>query len=94
MYHGYILFTGRPNAGKSIIIRKITGLNTKSGKRPGTTSVINMYPMSDHLTVVDMPGYGRISKKPRKVEDTVKDQIIEFIENHGSETVLAIHIID
>ena len=94
MNQGYIVFTGRPNAGKSILIRKITGLDAKSGKRPGTTNEIKLYHLSKDLILVDMPGYGRITKRSRKREGLVKDQIIEFIENHGSSIVLTVHIID
>ena len=94
MNQGYIVFTGRPNAGKSIIIRKITRLDAKSGKRPGTTNELKRYPLSKNLILVDMPGYGRITKRSRKREGLVKDQIIDFIEDHGSSIVLTVHIID
>ncbi|NIQ04188.1 MAG: hypothetical protein GWO20_00185, partial [Candidatus Korarchaeota archaeon] len=33
----YLVFTGRPNAGKSTIIREVVGLDVATGKRPGTT---------------------------------------------------------
>ena len=91
---GYLVFTGRPNAGKSSIIKKITGINAESGKRPGTTSKITMYPLSKDLILVDMPGYGRITKAGKQREDRVKDQILEFIEDNADLILLSIHVLD
>ena len=94
MNQGYLVFTGRPNAGKSSIIKKITGINAESGKRPGTTSKITMYPLSKDLILVDMPGYGRITKAGRHREDRVKDQILEFIEDNADLILLSVHVLD
>ena len=91
---GYLVFTGRPNAGKSSIIKKITGINAESGKRPGTTSKITMYPLSKDLILVDMPGYGRITKAGKQREDRVKDQILEFIEDNADLILLSVHVLD
>ena len=55
----FLVFTGRPNAGKSSIIRAVTGLKVDVGKDPGTTQRINRYPIAEGLTLIDMPGYGR-----------------------------------
>lgn len=94
MNEGYIVFTGRPNAGKSSIIKKITGINAKSGKKPGTTSKITLYPLSKDIILVDMPGYGRITKAGKKMENIVKDQILEFIEKNANLILISIHVLD
>lgn len=94
MSESYLVFTGRPNAGKSIIIRKITGLETRSGKHPGTTRRVLVYPLSQGLSLVDMPGYGRITGASRSQVEEVKDEIVDFIDSKGDEIVLAVHILD
>jgi len=91
---GYLVFTGRPNAGKSSTIKKITGIKAEAGKRPGTTSKITLYPLSKDLILVDMPGYGRISKAGKKRENLVKDQILEFIEENSDTILVSVHVLD
>ena len=85
MSERYLVFTGRPNSGKSIIIRKITGLKTRSGKRPGTTRRVSTIPLSQGLSLVDMPGYGRITGAAKDFTENVKDDITGFIEEKGDE---------
>jgi GTP-binding protein EngB required for normal cell division len=94
MSERYLVFTGRPNSGKSSIIRKITGLETKSGKRPGTTRRVSVYPLGRGLSLVDMPGYGRITGASRGFVGNVKDEILEFIESRGRDIALAVHVLD
>lgn len=90
----YLVFTGRPNAGKSSIIREITRLKVASGKQPGTTKRISKYSLSKGLTLVDMPGYGRMTGASRSLEDKVKDQILEFLESNAEYIALAVHVLD
>jgi GTP-binding protein EngB required for normal cell division len=90
----YLVFTGRPNAGKSSIIRAITGLDVASGKRPGTTRRISEYSLSKGLILVDMPGYGRLTGASRSTEDGVKDEVLEFLESNAGGIALAVHVLD
>ena len=90
----FLVFTGRPNSGKSSLIRKITGLNTKSGKRPGTTRRVSIYPLSRGLSLVDMPGYGRITGASWDTQNRVKDEVLDFLESQGGAIVLAVHVLD
>ena len=90
----YLVFTGRPNSGKSSIIRKITGLKIKSGKRPGTTRRVSVYSLSRGLSLVDMPGYGRITGASKSLVDRVKDEITDFIKSKGGDIALAVHVLD
>jgi GTP-binding protein EngB required for normal cell division len=90
----FLVFTGRPNSGKSSIIRKITGLATRSGKRPGTTRRVSIYPLSRSLSLVDMPGYGRITGASRDATSRAKDEILEFIESQGAAIALGVHVLD
>ena len=90
----FLVFTGRPNSGKSSLIRKITGLATRSGKRPGTTRRVSIYPLSRGLSLVDMPGYGRITGASKETVDRVKDEVLEFIETQGGNIALGVHVLD
>jgi GTP-binding protein EngB required for normal cell division len=90
----YLVFTGRPNAGKSSIISRILGVDAPSGKRPGTTRRIRPIPLSKGLSVVDMPGYGRVSRGSKALEDILKDEILDFLDAEVGRMVLAVHVID
>ncbi len=90
----YLVFTGRPNAGKSSIIKETFGVDVSTGKRPGTTRQISEYPMSRGLFLVDMPGYGRILKASKATEGRIKDRIIDFLENNAEKIALAVHVLD
>jgi len=94
MSERYLIFTGRPNSGKSSIIRKITGIQTKSGKRPGTTRRVSAIPLSRGLSMVDMPGYGRITGADRGFTEDVKDGITDFIQEKSGTIALAVHVMD
>lgn len=90
----FLVFTGRPNSGKSSIIRKIAGLNTRSGKRPGTTRRVSIYPLSRGLSLVDMPGYGRITGASWDTQSHVKDRILNFLETQGDAIALTVQVLD
>ena len=92
MPEGYIIFTGRPNAGKSTTIRALTGVKVPIGKRPGTTKKINKYQIGKELYLVDMPGYGRKLGAHKSVEDRTKDKILKFIEKEADNIVAAVHV--
>lgn len=90
----YLVFTGRPNAGKSSIIRAVTGLKVEVGKEPGTTQRINRYPIAEGLTLIDMPGYGRSLRGGRGKEEETKDDILDFLELNAGSIALAVHVVN
>jgi len=90
----YIVFTGRPNAGKSTAINALTGLKLPVGKRPGTTTKIRMYPVAPGLTLVDMPGYGAKARGSRDQEDRTKDAILAFLEENSGRIAAAVHVVN
>jgi GTP-binding protein EngB required for normal cell division len=94
MKEGYLVFTGRPNAGKSSIIRELFVLDVKTGKHPGTTRRISKYPIGRGLFLVDMPGFGRIKRASKALEERVKGQIIDFLESNAERVALAVHVLD
>ena len=90
----FLVFTGRPNAGKSSIIRAVTGLKVEVGKDPGTTQRINRYPIAEGLTLIDMPGYGRSLRGGRGKEEETKDDILDFLELNAGSIALAVHVVN
>jgi GTP-binding protein EngB required for normal cell division len=90
----FLVFTGRPNAGKSSIIRAVTGLKVEIGKDPGTTKRIQRYPIAEGLTLVDMPGYGRSLRGGRTREEETKDDILDFLELNAGSIALAVHVVN
>lgn len=94
MYEKYLVFTGRPNAGKSSIIREVVGLDVVTGKHPGTTRRISKYALSGSLFLVDMPGFGRITRASKAVKERVQDQIVRFLESNDQNIALAVHVLD
>jgi GTP-binding protein EngB required for normal cell division len=94
MQEKYLAFTGRPNAGKSSLIKEISGLSIATGKRPGTTRKISKYPLSDGLVLVDLPGLGKMSGVSKCFEEKVNKQIIKFLEYNAQNIVLAVAVLD
>jgi GTP-binding protein EngB required for normal cell division len=90
----YLVFTGRPNAGKSSVINVVTGLKTITGKDPGTTRGIEKYPITKGLVLVDMPGYGRSLRSSREKEEKTKDAILDFLELNAGSIALVVHVVN
>lgn len=94
MSRSYVIFTGRPNAGKSSTVRALTGLKLTIGKKPGTTTVIEEYEISKDLFLVDMPGYGIKVGANKKWENQTKDKILDFIDNYAKMVIAAVHVLN
>jgi GTP-binding protein EngB required for normal cell division len=94
MQEKYLVFTGRPNAGKSSIIKELSGLNIATGKRPGTTRKVSKYPLNDNLVLIDLPGLGKMMGVSKQFEEKVNKQIIGFLESNAQNIVLAVAVLD
>ena len=94
MQEKYLVFAGRPNAGKSSLIKELSGLNIPTGKRPGTTRTIKKYPINDGLVLVDLPGLGKMSGVSKQHEERVNRRIVEFLESNAQNIVLAVAILN
>ena len=88
-----IIFVGRPNAGKSSLIRKLTGVKTRIGKSAGTTKKF-VYYYVERFVVVDFPGFGKISHASKRVIEQIKNEIVSTIEKYQENIRLALHVID
>ena len=94
MHEKFLVFTGRPNAGKSSLVKELTGLNITTGKRPGTTRKISKYPLNDGLVLVDLPGLGKRLGTSRQLEEKINRQIVAFLESNAQDIVLAVAVLD
>jgi len=88
-----VVFVGRPNVGKSSLIRALTGLRVRVGRRPGVTRRILRYDL-DGLTVVDMPGFGFMAGVPKRVQENVKTQIVRYLEEKKERILFAVEVLD
>jgi len=77
-----IAFAGRSNAGKSSAINSLSKQNRLAyvSKQPGRTQLINYFSIDDHISLVDLPGYGYA-----KVPETVKNHWIETLPRYLQE---------
>ncbi len=89
-----IPITGRPNAGKTSLINYLSHSKRPVGKQAGTTLRIASVPLVKNLFLVDLPGFGRITKRSKKLEDQIKSEIVRFLEDPLNQLLFAIHIID
>ena len=94
MQEKYLVFAGRPNAGKSSLIKELSGLKIATGKRPGTTRGIKKYPINDGLFLVDLPGLGKMMGVSKRFEEEVNRRIVEFLESNAENIVLAVALLD
>ena len=64
-----IAFVGRSNVGKSSLINALTNRNSlaRTSHTPGRTQELVFFAADDHLTLVDMPGYGYAAAPKAKV---------------------------
>ncbi|MEM3402161.1 MAG: GTP-binding protein EngB [Candidatus Hadarchaeales archaeon] len=88
-----IVLVGRPNVGKSSLIRALTGIKVRIGKRPGVTRKVHRYRL-DGLEIVDMPGFGFMAGVSREYQEKVKTDIVRYLENNAGKILFAILVID
>ncbi|NHK30924.1 MAG: GTP-binding protein EngB [Asgard group archaeon] len=90
----YLTFIGRPNAGKSSLISRLTAASPTIGKKPGSTRKIIPYQLSKKFTVVDVPGWGKIHSRTKEYEERIKDEIIDFLESNQYRIPACVLVID
>ena len=86
--------SGRPNAGKTSLVNYLSHSKRAVGKFAGTTQRIASVPLIKNLFLVDLPGFGRITKRSKELEDQIKNEIVNFLEDPSNSLLFGIHIID
>lgn len=88
-----IVLVGRSNVGKSSVIRRLTGIQARVGKKPGVTRRIARY-RCGKLDVVDMPGFGFMAGVGREEQEQVKIEIVRYLEKNRKRILFALEVID
>jgi GTP-binding protein EngB required for normal cell division len=88
-----ILFLGRSNVGKSSVIRKLTGKRVPVGKRPGVTRRPLRLKLGE-LEIIDMPGFGYMAGMSREKQETVKTEIVCYVEKNRENIIFVLEVID
>lgn len=50
--------------------------------------------VSSYLSLIDFPGFGRVTGRSKRYAEEAKDAIVSFIEDNAPTIVLAVHLID
>jgi len=88
-----ILLLGRSNVGKSSVIRKLTGKRVPVGKRPGVTRRPLRLELGE-LEIIDMPGFGYMAGMSREKQETVKTEIVRYVEKNRENIIFVLEVID
>lgn len=77
-----IAFAGRSNAGKSSAINSLSKQNRLAyvSKQPGRTQLINFFSIGEHMSLVDLPGYGYA-----KVPEAIKNHWLKTLPRYLQE---------
>ncbi|PWG65764.1 ribosome biogenesis GTP-binding protein YihA/YsxC [Sediminicurvatus halobius] len=78
-------FAGRSNAGKSSALNALTDQRqlARISKTPGRTQQINVFPVTDHQRLIDLPGYG-YAKAPAALRAHWQQTLPRYLETRRS----------
>ncbi len=90
-----IILVGRSNVGKSTLMRNITGRAFRIGKKPGVTRKPNFYDHPQHnFLITDLPGFGFMSGVERTYRETIKTDVVQYVESNSNSILAAVLVID
>lgn len=75
-----VAFAGRSNVGKSSLLNALTGRNAlaRVSHTPGRTQQLNFFDLGNHLTLVDMPGYG-YARASKDIKEDWQGLMFDFL---------------
>ena len=90
-----VVFVGRSNVGKSTLMRELTGHDVPTGRRPGVTRAPNFYDWaSEDFLLADLPGFGFMEGVPEKRRESIKTDIVRYLEEHADAILVAVLVLD
>lgn len=91
-----VVLVGRSNVGKSTLMRELTGHSSIStGRRPGVTQQPNHYDWTaEDFMITDLPGFGFMSGISSDKQETIKTNIVQYIEKYADNILVGILVID
>ncbi|MFC6904822.1 GTP-binding protein EngB [Halalkalicoccus tibetensis] len=90
-----IVFVGRSNVGKSTLMRAFTGHDFTTGQKPGVTRSPNHYDWAGQdFVFTDLPGFGFMEGVDEDARETIKTDIVRYIEDHSEEIRAGVLVVD
>ncbi|XVH32584.1 GTP-binding protein EngB [Haloferacaceae archaeon DSL9] len=90
-----VVLVGRSNVGKSTLMRELTGHSFSTGKKPGVTRKPNHYDWtSESFMYTDLPGFGFMSGVERDRQESIKTDIVRYIEDNADRILAGILVVD
>ncbi|MFB6106974.1 MAG: GTP-binding protein EngB [Halobacteriaceae archaeon] len=90
-----VVLVGRSNVGKSTLMRRLTGHDVSTGKRPGVTREPNHYDWaSEDFVLTDLPGFGFMSGVPEQRREQIKTDVIRYLEANADATLAGVLVLD
>jgi len=90
-----VVFVGRSNVGKSTLMRELTGHDVPTGRRPGVTRAPNFYDWaSEDFLLADLPGFGFMEGVPEKRRESIKTDVVRYLEEHADAILVAVLVLD
>lgn len=90
-----VVFCGRSNVGKSTLLRELTGHDFQTGKKPGVTRSPGHYDwVSEDFVLTDLPGFGFMSGVPEDVRESIKTDVVRYIEANSEKILVGVLVVD
>jgi small GTP-binding protein len=90
-----VVLVGRSNVGKSTLMRELTGHTFDTGQKPGVTRSPNHYDWTGpDFVLTDLPGFGFMSGVPDDVRESIKDDIVRYLETYAEQILVGILVVD
>ncbi len=90
-----IVLLGRSNVGKSTLMRELTGHDVETGRRPGVTREPVHYDWTEQdFVLTDLPGFGFMAGVPEDVRESIKTDVVRYIETNADAILVAVLVVD
>ncbi len=90
-----VVLLGRSNVGKSTLMREVTGHTVDTGRKPGVTRRPNHFDWAPQdFVLTDLPGFGFMEGVPEEVRETIKTDVVRYVEEHADKILVAVLVVD
>ena len=90
-----VVLVGRSNVGKSTLMRELTGHSVPTGQKPGVTRQPNHFDWaSEDFMITDLPGFGFMSGVEDDHRETIKTDIVRYLEDNADQILAAVLVLD